>query len=82
VLEFFHDHLTPGDYIVIEDGVVANLPGEAFARYRNGPNRAVARFLSMNQRSYEIDESLCDRYGYNVTFCPNGWLRRTADPTE
>jgi cephalosporin hydroxylase len=78
VLEFFHPHLVPGDYIVIEDGIVGQLPGEAYQRYENGPNRAVHRFLEERGDAYEIDASLCDRYGRNVTWSPNGWLRRIS----
>lgn len=76
VLEFFHPHLQAGEYIVIEDGALSSgrIPGyEVFA---DGPNRAVSRFLREHGSDYEIDTDLCDRYGRNVTFAPNGWLRR------
>jgi cephalosporin hydroxylase len=75
-LVFFDAHLQSGDYIVIEDGVVADLPPELHGRYKNGPNRAVAAFLEERSDVYEIDVSLCDFFGENVTFCPNAWLRR------
>lgn len=76
VLEFFDAHLSSGDYIVVEDGVVAQLGGEHYRRYQNGPNRAVADFLAMRGEAYAIDAELCDFYGHNVTYNPNGWLRR------
>lgn len=76
VLEFFHPHLRSGDYVVIEDGVVSQLPGADYGRFADGPNRAVRRFLELHPGDYSIDEELCDRYGYNVTWSPNGWLRR------
>lgn len=75
-LRFFDDHLAPGDYIVVEDGVVASLPGPQYAAYDNGPNRAVAEFLQAHTDRYEIDTGLADFYGRNVTYNPNGWLRR------
>ena len=78
VLDFFDPHLAPGDYIVVEDGIVSQLPGEAYERYDDGPNRAVRRFLEQRGDAYEIDTSLCDRYGRNVTWSPNGWLRRVG----
>jgi len=59
----------------VEDGVVSQLFG-AFSRYNDGPNRAVAQFLERYPEAYDIDTELCDFYGHNVTFNPNGWLRR------
>src|SRR5205823_2568041 len=79
VLEFFDAHLDRDDYIVVEDGVVAFLPGEIYRRYEQGPNRAVEQFLLRNSDAYEIDRSLCDFYGYNATYNPNGWLRRVHE---
>jgi cephalosporin hydroxylase len=76
VLEFFHPLLQSGDYIIVEDGVVANLPGEHYVQYENGPNRAVADFLARERAQYQLDMELCDFYGRNATYNPNGWLRR------
>jgi cephalosporin hydroxylase/glycosyltransferase involved in cell wall biosynthesis len=76
VLEFFHSWLEPGDYIVIEDRVVTHLSGEQYGRYENGPNRAVSAFLAREGAHYRVDTDLCDFYGKNVTYNPNGWLRR------
>jgi cephalosporin hydroxylase len=41
-----------------------------------GPNRAVAEFLARRPERFRIDAELCDFYGRNVTWSPNGWLRR------
>jgi cephalosporin hydroxylase len=76
VLGFFHPLLAAGDYIVVEDGVVAHLPGKQYAQYENGPNRAVADFLARHGSSYRLDTELCDFYGGNATYNPNGWLQR------
>jgi cephalosporin hydroxylase len=75
VLRYFDRLVQPGDYVVVEDGVVADLPGEAYRRYDDGPNRAVAAFLVEAGDRYEIDTGLCDYFGHNVTYCPNAWLR-------
>ncbi len=76
VLEFFDPHLQAGDYIGIEDGVIAFLPDPVYRPLNRGPNRALDAFLGVRQDSYTIDRSLCDFYGCNVTYNPNGWLRR------
>lgn len=75
-LEFFNSLLQADDYIVIEDGVVLHLSDAHYATYNNGPNRALANFLMDEGDHYEIDTSLCDFYGHNATYNPNGWLRR------
>lgn len=77
-LNFFHEHLQSGDYIVVEDGVVAHLSHAHYRQYKNGPSRGVADFLSNHTDSYVIDTALCDMFGYNATYNPNGWLRRTS----
>lgn len=77
VMTFFDPHLMSGDYLVIEDGVVESLPGLQYRQYESGPNHAVATFLDMTSGQYEIDTSLCDFYGPNVTYNPNGWLRHS-----
>lgn len=76
VLEFFGDWLMAGEYMVIEDGIVSQLPGPQYAAYKDGPNRAVAAFLDRYLSHYIIDTDLCDHYGFNMTYNPNAWLRR------
>jgi len=74
-LRFFDRYLQPGDYIVVEDGIAKDL---GYRSLRNGPNRAVRRFLSDHGDRYTVDRSYCDFYGRNVTWNPNGYLRRTG----
>lgn len=75
-LAAFASAAQPGDCIVVEDGVVADLPGANYAAYEDGPNRAVAEFLESGQGArFRIMEELCDLFGPNVTYCPNAWLR-------
>jgi cephalosporin hydroxylase len=78
VLAFFDDYLKPGDYIVIEDGVLSDMAEANYRAYEDGPSRAVQRFLETRGSSYEIDATLCDYFGHNVTWNPNAWLRRSA----
>lgn len=75
-LEYFDAHFDSGDYIVVEDGIVADMRGKQYQSYKDGPNRAVHDFLIKNPGRYEVDESLADFFGHNVTYCPNGWLKR------
>ena len=75
-LAFFHDRLRSGDYIVVEDGVVAQLSGAHYRQYHDGPNRGVSDFLARHGERYAIDTALCDQFGHNATYNPNGWLRR------
>ena len=73
VLDFFDPHLGSGDYIVIEDGLSQTLlesPEPA------GVSVAILEFLDRRAEDYEIDATICDRFGHNVTNNPNGWIRR------
>jgi cephalosporin hydroxylase len=76
VLEYFDRRLKPGDMLVIEDGVIADLEGQVYRVLDDGPNRAVAEFLDRKGDCYVIDTSFCDFYGHNLTWAPNAWLRR------
>jgi cephalosporin hydroxylase len=78
VLDYFDSTLRPGDYIVVEDGIVRDMLGEIYRKYDDGPCRAVADFLARKGKRYEVDVELCDFYGPNYTFNPRGYLRRTA----
>jgi len=73
VLDFFHNYLHAGEYIVIEDGNLGHLLGNPEDA---APAEAIEMFLKQHPEEYEIDASLCDRFGYNVTSNPNGWLKR------
>lgn len=73
VLDFFDPHLRPGDYIVVEDAVVQTL---LEAQGPVGVAQAITGFMERRGGDYELDTSICDRFGYNVTSNPNGWLRR------
>ncbi len=72
-LRFFDDYLEPGDYIVVEDGILKDLRYRAL---KNGPNRAVDTFLGERGHEYEIDRRYCDFFGRNATWNTNGYIRR------
>jgi len=65
VLSFFHPILRDGEYIIVEDTMSAA-----------GARKALADFLAAHATDYEIDASYCDYFGYNMTWCLNGFLRR------
>lgn len=65
VLEFFHPILQAGEYIVVEDVMSAA-----------GARRALTEFLQQRGHDYVVDSKYCDFFGYNVTWCMNGFLRR------
>ncbi len=81
VLEFFHPYIRPGEYIVIEDGIISDLTQDT--GYNSGPHKALKEFLATHLDEYEIDGNFCDFFGYNLTWCTNGFLRKIADlPTK
>ena len=74
VLAFFDRWLRPGDYIVIEDGILSDM--RVADQYEGGPLRAIHEFLAQHPNRYEIDRSFCDYFGRNVTWNVDGYLRR------
>lgn len=74
VLEFFDQWLHPGEYIVVEDGILSDM--RVAHLYDGGPLRAIEEFLAGRPGRYEIDRGLCDYYGTNVTWNVDGYLRR------
>lgn len=73
VLQYFGPRMYEGEYILVEDGVCESM-GNA-AKYEGGPNRAVTEFLDSTS-DYEIDTYFCDYFGKNVTWNPNGYLKK------
>ncbi|MBI1755919.1 MAG: cephalosporin hydroxylase [Fimbriimonas ginsengisoli] len=67
VLQHFHPHMREGEYIVVEDGLTAE-----------GPKQALTEFLPAHPGAYTIDPAYCDFFGYNATWCINGFLRRNG----
>ena len=77
VLEFFDRWLCPGEYIIIEDGIINDLfDKERVAEFMGGPRPAIETFLRAHGTDYEVDARLCDFFGPNMTWNVNGYLRR------
>jgi cephalosporin hydroxylase len=76
VLRFFDRWLRPGEYIIIEDGVVSEMGENAV--YAGGPVAAIREFMAEHRANYVIDRSYCDWFGRNVTWNPDGYLRRVS----
>jgi len=74
VLQFFHRRMEPGDVIVVEDGVLTELG--LSERFHGGPTVALQRFLAEHPGDFQIMTDYTDFFGPNVTYAPNGWLRR------
>lgn len=77
-MEFFHTHAVPGDYLIVEDGMISIAEAEDLHGYDGGPFQAIHTFLKEHPGFYEIDRARCDRFGPNVTWNPDGYIRRIA----
>jgi len=74
VMRFFDRRLLPGEYMVIEDGILSDM--QVADRYAGGPAEAIAAFLAACAGRYEVDRAFCDYFGCNVTWNVDGYLRR------
>ena len=75
-LDFFEDKLELQDMMVVEDGIISDL--SPMPEGGSGPHRALRKFLQRNYAEWEIRSEWCDFFGYNFTWCTNGFLRRTG----
>ncbi len=76
VMEFFHRHSIIGDYLIVEDGVLSLFMDDA--PFEGGPLKAIHDFLKRYPSAYEIDRARCDTFGRNVTWNPDGYIKRIA----
>lgn len=72
-LELYCDLVTPGSYMLVQDGVIDTL--HKFRKGRPGPLPAIRQFVSHNQK-FVVDQEKCNRF--LVTHHPDGWLKRCA----
>lgn len=72
-LNKFSSVVSKDSYFIVEDGVVS-FTGAA-DRYGGGPRKAIEEFLQSNE-DFIIDRNLCDFFGTNATFNPDGYLKR------
>ncbi|WP_272003874.1 CmcI family methyltransferase [Roseovarius sp. ZX-A-9] len=73
-LEFLGEHMQAGELLCMEDGLLDELG--VSANYGGGPNRAIAEYMQTHPGVFEVDEALCDTFGVNATYAPNGYLRK------
>ncbi len=74
VLKFFDSVLGPEEYIIIEDGIISDLDGDP--NCNSGPHRALKEFIQAHPGEYQVDENYNDFFGYNFTWCTNGFLKK------
>lgn len=74
-LEFLAEHMQKGDLLCMEDGALDELG--VSANYHGGPNRAIAEFTAAQPDAFEFDTRLCDMFGVNATYAPNGYMWKT-----
>lgn len=72
-LNKFSNLVTKNSYFIVEDGVVDFIGYKD--NFNGGPRKAINEFLQTNS-DFEIDRSLCDFFGTNATFNPDGYLKR------
>jgi cephalosporin hydroxylase len=70
-LRFFVPWLRKEEHIIIEDGIITDMTG-----CESGPHRALREFLAEHSEDYEIMGDYCDFFGYNYTWCTNGYLKK------
>lgn len=73
-LAFLARHMQAGDLLCMEDGVLDELG--VSENYQGGPNRAIKEFFETNPGVFEVDTGLCDMFGPNATYAPNGYMRK------
>ena len=73
VLNKFSKVVSKDSYFIVEDGVVSFNGLEN--NFNGGPRRAIDEFLQTND-DFIVDRSLCDFFGVNATFNPDGYLKR------
>lgn len=72
-LNKFSKIVSKDSYFIVEDGIVSFVGLEQ--NYNGGPRKAIDEFLQTND-NFVIDRSLCDFFGQNATFNPDGYLKR------
>ena len=70
-MEAYHRFVTPGSFLLVQDGVIDTL--RIFAAGRPGPLPAIEGFLKAHPE-FEVDTERCSRF--LITHSPKGWLRR------
>lgn len=74
-MERFAPLVTPGSYLIVEDGSLTYLGWSR--RYAGGPMKAISDFLA-SHKDFTVARDVCDLFGRNYTFNPDGYLRRNG----
>jgi cephalosporin hydroxylase len=72
-MDAYHRFVSPGSFLMVQDGVVDML--RIFVGGRPGPLRAIEAFLKTHPE-FRVDTERCTRF--LITHSPKGWLRRTS----
>ena len=81
VMDYFHCHLIPGDYIICED-TCPNVPASALdsSEYKEPLGfeklHSWKKFLNRHHDMYAVDSFYSDLFGYNASSNWNGYVRR------
>jgi cephalosporin hydroxylase len=75
-LDAYQHFVTPGSFILVQDGIIDTL--DIFAAFRPGPLPAIEAFLRVHPE-FEVDTERCMRF--LITHSPKGWLRRKHLPS-
>jgi cephalosporin hydroxylase len=73
-LEYLSTVMAPGEMLAMEDGILTALGLER--QHNGGPNRAIATFFERWPGRFAVEARYCDMFGENLTYNPNGYLRR------
>lgn len=87
-LEKFAPVVSPGSYLIVEDGILSNLKLDTNTswlrnkirtrkHYKGGPLKAIDKFLKKCPE-FSIEERWCDFFGKNATFNVNGYLKKAS----
>src|SRR5262249_15769439 len=72
----YHTLVTPGSYMVVEDGILAYMPIGPWPKgnwFDGDPLQAIQKWLA-DHREFEVDMELEDQF--LITQYPSGWLRK------
>jgi cephalosporin hydroxylase len=72
-LSKFSQVVSKDSYFIVEDGIVTQLGIEE--SFGGGPTKAIEEFIDDNHE-FEVDRGICDFFGLNATFNPNGFLKK------
>ena len=70
-----HHLVTPGSYLIVEDGIVSALGVDY--QFNGGPLKAIREFL-VSHTNFENDSQFSHMFGTNATFNVNGYLKKVS----